>query len=426
MSAPTEVRMPDLGTAASEVSLVAWLKEEGQTVRRGEPLCLVETDKAMSELESVADGILLKQMAGVGDKVEAGDVIALVGQPDAKVESRPVAEKPQDAGHRVEFEAATRPKPTDGGSRPVKASPLILNLARRAGVDLTRVAGTGPGGQITRVDLLKAQERPTDTPTGPEPLSRNQLAVARTVAAQWREAVPISLGATIRMEQAIAFSSAPAERSGDGAFAIGEADPPAASTSLTTPSRSAASESAVAASLCRRTHNSRRPSFDALFVFAAAKAIREVAVFQAHVQDDALIRAEAVNLAVAMSSDAGLFLPVVRRADQKSLAEIDDEIRQLASQATTGQLTPEQLTGATFSISNLGMFPVDFFTAVIPSRQSGILTVGRMRDEVRFREDRCLSVEKVCQVVLTVDHRLVNGREAAELLTRIKEALESL
>jgi pyruvate dehydrogenase E2 component (dihydrolipoamide acetyltransferase) len=247
---------------------------------------------------------------------------------------------------------------------------MIVNLAAKAGVDLARIAGTGPGGQITRDDVNKAASAGAAAIAPRRPLSRNQIAVAKTVAASWRDTVPIHLWATVRMDRAIALRE----------FADG----------------------------------GRRPAFDAIFIHAASRVMPDFPDFGCAFGGDALIPAGGVHIALAVSGAEGLVLPVVRDADRKSLAAIDAEVRGFADRNSALGPGTGDFGGATFTISNLGMMPIDAFTAIIPPGQAAILTAGRVK------EDRS------AQFVLTVDHRFINGREAASFLSRFKEVLESL
>ncbi|MBN2211917.1 MAG: 2-oxo acid dehydrogenase subunit E2 [Sedimentisphaerales bacterium] len=384
---PREIRMPDLGTAVSQVTVVRWLKAEGDSVKRGEPLCEVETDKATSELESIAEGVLLRQVAAEGSTVEVGDVVAYVGRKGEVIEGVVSAETTQE--HKPVSAANT--KTSAGANSEVKASPMIVNLAKRLGIDLNQVTPTGPGGQVTRSDVLQAKDAPkvekasivaSAMAAQKLNLTKNQLSVSRTISTSWREVVPISLWAGINMNQAIALR----EKEG----------------------------------------GARKIAFDAIFVHAAAQVIREHPNFQCYYENDALVSVGGVNIAVAVSGEKGLFLPVVKNADQQSLKEIDRQVRDFAARAANDQLTLEELGGATFTISNLGMLPIDSFTAIIPPRQGAILTIGAIKNEVAFKADNCFGVNKVTQAILTVDHRFINGRDAAQFLSGVKEVMETL
>jgi pyruvate dehydrogenase E2 component (dihydrolipoamide acetyltransferase) len=381
MSAIKEVKMPDLGTAASQITLVSWLKDEGEAVKRGEPLCVVETDKAASELESIADGFLLRKVVAEGAVVETGQTIALIGRSDEATRETPVAAPDAKAppagpvGVGPPHESKVSPVAAE-----VKASPMIVNLARRSGVDLNRISGTGPGGQVTRSDVLRAKEGET----GPHrsALSRNQVVVARTVSTRWREAVPISLSARIRMDNAMSFRERP--------------------------------------------DTGRRLAIDSLFVHGAALAMREFPNFRCFFEEEALVDVRGINVAVAVSGGTGLYLPVIRNADRQTLEEIDSQLSGLVALAAAGRLTREHLSGATFSVSNLGMLPIDSFTAVIPSGQAAILSVGAVRESMTYSRTDAPRLDRIATVVLTVDHRFINGKEAGEMLARIKEAVEAL
>jgi len=412
----TEIKMPDLGTTVERVTLLSWLKSPGDTVKRGEPLCEVETDKATSQLESVTQGVLLKQLVPPGTEIEVGTVIAYIGDP---AESIPEGQTPTPAGP-TPAPAAEPPSAASAAASPadVKVSPMIRNLAKRLGVDLNGIAGSGPGGQILRRDVLDAQKpgpaSPDQAPAAVAPapaarapatagppaapprltpmrvpdslgstiVSSNQLAVARTITHSHRHIIPINVFARIKMAAAIALRD-----------------------------QNAAGQ---------------RPSYDALFVYAVGQAIKEAPRFKCYFENDSLITTDGVHVGVAISPAEDLFIPVVRHADRKSITQIDQEIRLFAEKATRHALTPLEMTGATFTVSNLGMFDIEAFTAVIPPRQAGILSIGAVRDVVAFKPDNMLAAEKVARIILAVDHRFINGRTAAAFLTRVKQIMEDL
>ena len=361
----TEIKMPDLGTTVEQVTLVAWLKNPGDMVKRGEALCEVETDKATSELESVAQGVLLKQMVPAGTEIDAGTVIAYVGKEGESIEPAAQAKPATTAEPRAQSTAQAQP--SEG-----KVSPMIRNLAKRKGIDLATITGSGPGGQITRTDVLNAGKA-TDKPAAAAGivLSKNQLGVARTIEKSYREIIPMSVLARVNMAVAIAKRS-------------------------------------------QQTQSGRKLSYDAIFVHATAAAMKQAERFQCYFDNDKLVSAGGVNVGVAISRGDDLFIPVVRDADTKPVEEIDREIRAFADKAAKGELSLAEMSGASFTISNLGMLPIEAFTAVVPPQQSGVLTVGS------------LSADSITTVILTVDHRFVNGRQAAEFVTAIKERMESL
>jgi pyruvate dehydrogenase E2 component (dihydrolipoamide acetyltransferase) len=375
------IKMPDLGTTVSQVTVVSWLKKEGEPVQVGDPLCEVETDKATSALESVAQGILLRQVVPPGSVVEVGAIVAYVGTPGESLE----VAAPPSPGEVADTLASSRAVT----AAPLRVSPMVRNLAERLGVALDQVRGTGPEGLITREDVLRARDGqaagpPPGAPPAETALSKNQLAVARTITKSWHEIVPINVWGRIGVAGALALRQRVQAESG------------------------------------------AKLSYDAVFVHVVSHLVKEFPKFRAYFENDRLLTTDSVNVGLAVSAGEDLFIPVVRDADQKPLSQINREVQELADKAARGTLTPAEMAGATFTVSNLGMFPVRAFTAIIPPQQCGILTVGTIEEVVRFREGHAPAADKVVSVILAVDHRFINGRQAAEFLSRLKERVEQL
>jgi len=377
-----EIKMPDLGTATTEVTLAGWLKKEGDPVQRGEALCEVETDKATSELESVAEGILLKQIMAAGTVVQVGQVIAYIGSSGEALPAEGQGE------NRAEAAAAPPESLESSAADTPKISLMIRNFAQRAGVALSKVKGTGPQGQILREDVLRAKQEGGESrlpPSKPSSmvLSKNQLGVARTITRSWNEIVPINLWGTIRMTAALSLRQRHQEQTAE------------------------------------------KLSFDAIFLYAAGQAMKEYPRFQAYYEEEKIIAGAGINVAVAVSVGEDLYIPVIPAADTKQIVQIHEELSALTEKARQGSLALEDMNGATFTISNLGMYPVDAFTAIIPPGQCGILTIGRITDGLEL-DGAGMSDRQVCQVILSVDHRFINGRQAAEFLTYFKTCMERL
>jgi pyruvate dehydrogenase E2 component (dihydrolipoamide acetyltransferase) len=365
----TAIRMPDFGTAVDEVRLVKWLVEEGESVTRGRILAEIETDKAASELESVADGVLLKQSVPAGESVKAGTVIAYVGRAG---ETAP-EETPAAAG--VAASAATAP-PAKAPAAAPRVSPLVSNLARKLGVDLSSVRGTGESGTITREDVIRASKSAA-APAG-EQLPRAQAAVARAVVKSAQEIPHLRVSMSIDMTAALKL----------------------------------------------RAGGAPRVSYDAIFLRAMALAAQAVTVVTARLEGERVIRPEKIDIAVAVGFDNQLYLPVVRDAGGKNLQHIESELGALATRARNGDLRIEDTAGACMALSNLGMYPVDSFDAIIFPGQSTILSLGAVGRRPVVVEDR-IEVRPVVTVSLAADHRLINGRTAAEFLARLKQIIES-
>lgn len=373
------IRVPDLGTTVDEVKLLSWLVDEGEQVRRGQPIAEIETDKAVSELECVADGVLLKQMVQADQTVETGTVLAYVGQP-----GEPVPDEPTPA-------AAPAPESPPGGKAPARpaaastprVSPVVRNLAKKLGVDLGGVRGTGQGSRITREDVIRASRAATATSSdgSGEPLSRAQSAVARAVSTSNREIPHLRITAEIDMT---AVDRIRAQHETDG-------------TSV---------------------------GYDAIFVKALAQAIHAVPLVAAHLQGQHVVRPQGIHIAVAVGFGDNLFLPVVRDVDRKDLAAVQSEIAALAAQAKGGTLKAEQMTGGCMTLSNLGMYPITSFDAIIFPEHSSILSVGAVQDKPVVVDGE-VTAGRVATVRLAVDHRLINGRTAAAFLTEVKQLVEA-
>ena len=361
----TAIRMPDFGTAVDEVRLVKWLVEEGESVTRGRMLAEIETDKAASELESVADGVLLKQAVPAGESVKAGTVIAYIGRPgEALPEETPVAAA-----------AATAPAPKAPAAAP-RVSPLVSNLARKLGVDLSWVRGTGESGTITREDVIRASKA-EPVPAG-EQLPRAQAAVARAVLKSAQEIPHLRVSTCIDMTSAVKL----------------------------------------------RAESAPRISYDAIFLRAMALAAQAVPLVTARLEGEQVVRPDKVDIAVAVGFDNQLHLPVVRDAGGKDLGKIEADVAALAARAGSAGLRLEDTAGGCMTLSNLGMYPVDSFDAIIFPGQSTILSLGTVERRPVVVEDR-IEIRPMATVSLAADHRLINGLTAAKFLAKLKQVIES-
>jgi len=371
------IKVPDIGTTVDHVKLVKWLKSEGDSVKRGEPLCEVETDKAVSELESIAEGVVLKQLFEEDAEIEQGTVIAYVGK----------------AGEAVPDEASDAERPTTSSPKPsakdasntqhptpkAAIAPLIRNLAKKEGVDLDTVTGTGPGGRITREDVLKAKSA---APLAGKPLSPNQQVVAKRVARSQQEIPPIHLTGRIDM-------------------------------------------SAVIADRERMKAEGTKVSFDAFFLRAVAGVMKAFPHFRSRLESGSVIESDDVVPGIAVSEGYELYTPVIRGADGLSLADLEASIRDLLEKAKRNAFTQQDLNGGTLTVSNLGMYPVQSFSAIIPPDQVAILSVGATELSPVVRDGK-VEVVPMAAVTLSVNHRMINGREGAEFLAALKEKMENL
>lgn len=360
------IKIPDIGTTVSTVTLAKWLRKEGDMVNRGDMLCEIETDKAVSELESIAEGTILKILVSDGTVLEQGTVIAYVGKkgepvPDINAETALIKE--------------TNSSESFGShSDKLNVPPLIRNLAKTHGVDIKSVTGTGPGGRITKEDVMRATEKV---------LSSNQAVIARQVLQSQREIPPIHMECKINMSGILNKRREILEKTG---FKI---------------------------------------SFDAFIIHTIAKIIKQFPHFRSKIRNERIVESDNINIGIAISCDSELYVPVIHHADNKVFNEINHDILQYLEKSKEGRFNQEELSGATFSISNLGMFPVLSFQAIIPPDQAAILSIGAIEETPLVKSNQVI-IAPIAIFTLSVDHRLINGREAAEFLSSMKTEIEKI
>ncbi len=397
-----EIKLPRLGQGMESGVVVKWLKSEGQTVEKGEPLYELDTDKVTQEVESPLSGVLLKIALPEGEAA-VGTTIAYVGEegeqvPDTPAEPPPAAPPPE---REPEPEGVSEPVttslavPPDGGEQDgrKKASPLARRLARERGLDLEGMSGSGPEGRIVADDVKRAATTPaTVTPassaTAPGAVERVPLTtVRRTIARRLTEAW-----------QAPAFQ-------------------------LTT----AADMSEVLAMRVRlreRVQPGEQPASIADFLTkACAQALIRYPGVNALWLDDAIEIHHSVDIGIATATDRGLIVPVLRGCEHKSLSELALARRDLVSRTLDGSIGLDELEGGTFTISNLGTFDVEQFIAVLNPPQVAIIAVGSIVERPLAREGR-VEIAPVLTLTLTCDHRAVDGSVAAEFLAAVKGFLE--
>ena len=398
------VVMPQMGYDMEKGTVVAWLKREGDTVSQHEAIVEIETDKAVVEIEAPVSGSLLRIVVPDGVTVATGKAIGYIGKAG---ESVPEAGPEQARATATTVAAPAEVPPTASGSPEVGArhlaSPIARRIAEERGVDLSQVRGTGPGGRITKDDVLavaevttgsaEAPEAPTPAPTGglgPRtpgadgtiPIGKMGQAIARRTQATVNEAPHFYLTARVDMTDAMAWR----ER-------INQALGP-----------------------------DERLSVNDLVMKACALALTKHPVFNSTYEGEQLRVHPKVNMGMAVALPEGLIVPAVLGCESKSVTQIASAARDLASRAKTGRLRQEEYTG-TFSVSNLGMFGVEAFTAIIVSPQVAVLAVGEVQDAIVSREGG-IYVRKMMSATLSTDHRAANGVEAALFAGEIRRLLE--
>jgi pyruvate dehydrogenase E2 component (dihydrolipoamide acetyltransferase) len=405
----TEIAMPRLSDSMEEGTIVRWLVDDGATVTAGQELVEIETDKATMPFEAESGGVLAI-LAGEGDTVA-------VGGPLARLE-------PPGAG------------PAGNGAGPrTGASPVARRIAREHAVDLGDVTGSGRGGRITRRDVeaaLAASAPPTPGPpvAPPTPAAPAAPPPAASSPTPATPAPPPPAAAP-------PTPAAPAAPAAKGAVEVVELNRTQATIArrmaeakATVPefvlSRTVAMDAAVALRDMLRDHagDLPLPSYNDMVVRACALALRAFPRANGAYRDGHVERYDRVNVGVAVAADDALLVPTIFDADSKSLGTIAREVRVLAGRCRDGSITPPELAGGTFSVSNLGMFGVDRFTAVINPPQAAILAVGALRRQPVVRED-ALAIGHTLELTLTCDHRILYGARGAELLGGIAARLEA-
>ena len=396
------VSMPKLGFDMAEGTLVRWVKAEGEAINKGDVLAEIETDKATVEVESGFGGVVARHLVAQGSIVPVGAPIAIIAAPgetvtDAAPAAAP-AEKPAaaPAAASTSAPAPAVEAPSAVGGR-VKASPLARRMAAERGLALEGLRGTGPGGRIVKRDVEAAQT-PPPAPVIPTaaPLSVTQPRAA--------EQVPVD-----RLRAAIGRRLVESKQQVPHFYITHQCD-------------------AGPLMRLRKEVNEMLPedgrlSVNDFIVKAAALALRQFPNLNASLQGDVILRHGAVNIGVAVAVPGGLLTVVSKDADQKPLRVISAEVREMAARARAGKVRPEDIEGSTFSISNLGMFDVESFVAIINPPEAAILAVGSVK-EIPVVVDGVVQPGLRLNVTLSADHRITDGAEAAQFLQALAEFIE--
>ena len=449
----TSIVMPQMGYDMHEGKVVRWLKKEGEEVTRGEVIAEIETDKATVEYEAYTGGVMAKIVAEEGVAIPVGGLIAVMTAPgeaipediltDAAIAS--AADSPAPAAAAVEapevpIPAAAAPADTEE----VRASPLARRLAKERGFDLATITGTGPGGRITEADIPEqgaaaapaalassngyikasplakrlARERGIDlatlTGTGPGGRVIEADVPEHAVPAAAGPAAPATLVSEnvelSRMRQAIARVTSDSKRDAPHFYVAVDVD-------------------MTKAMSFRRDLNDEldaenRVSVNDLIVKASAIAIGRHPKFNSFFRDDHLQMNAAINVGIAIALESGLIVPGINGCERKSLVEIAAASRDLVSRANSGTLRNDEYSGTTFSVSNLGAFDIESFTAIIFPPHAAILAVGTVKEQPVVRDGE-LAIAQIMKATLSTDHRVADGAEAAQFLVEIKKLLQN-
>jgi pyruvate dehydrogenase E2 component (dihydrolipoamide acetyltransferase) len=406
----SEVKLPRLGQGMEAGTIVKWLKSEGDRVEKGEPLYEIDTDKATQEVEAEASGVLLKIAVESGE-VPVGQTIAVIGEEgeQVSVEAPEAGVRPLNSPHETVTAAPTvsdtsqrrvrdssetvTSRPQEDGGR-IKASPLARRLARERGMELEALQGTGPDGRIVADDVEQAgqaETRPAQTPVGSDPvrlghaesvpLTKIRATIARRLTAAWE--IPV-FELTVSADMTLANELV--ERA-------------------------------------RELNPGVRVTVTDLLTKVCAMALTRHRGVNVQFTDEALLRFPTANIGIAVAAPTGLVVPVIREAERLSLAEIAQARTDIVERARDGKLHQADLEHGTFTISNLGMFGVEQFTAILNPPQAAILAVGATEQRPVVRDGEIVA-RPMMTMTLTVDHRAVDGAEGADFLRTVKSFVE--
>ena len=431
--------MPKLSPTMEEGQISRWLKKEGDKVSMGEPLAEIDTDKATMEMQALANGVLRKILINEGQSAPLGDLIAVIGEQDediaALLAEAPAASKQEEPKQEPKHVQAPQQQPAPpspqqpqakaaaaGKAQPAGAvangrqpqaaasdsgrmivSPLAARMAAEAGIDLRSLQGSGPGGRIIKRDIEAAISQPqaaSAQPAYPRAVEPGQFPQA---ASAYRDEPASEIRKVIAKRLVTSLGPVPhffltteieMDRAAEMRKGINALDP------------------------------ELKISINDIIIKVAAAALRQRPEVNASFQGNFIRYYEHADVGVAVAIEDGLITPVVRSADQKSLSEIAGEVRELAERARSRKLKPEEYTGASFSISNLGMFGIDEFTAVINPPEGAILAVGAMSAKPVVRDNEIV-IRQMMRVTMSCDHRVIDGATGAKFLQTFKKILEN-
>ncbi len=401
---PTIIQMPTLSSTMERGKVVKWCVKEGTQVKEGEILFEVETDKANVEVESTATGFLRKILVQVGTEVPVQTPLAVVTETMAEdVGSIPEVASAQASAPKEEEDSPTvtaRAEAPQTGKR-IKISPLARRIAKERGIDITTLTGSGPGGRIIKQDV----ERAAAGTAGPSAPAEAVVREAPTVDEGFEE-IEIT-----KMRQVIAQRLSESKRTAPHFYIDMSAD----ATAITQ----------LKEDLVKKSEQvGTKITINDILVKLVSQALKEFPRVNAALINDRIRVYKAVNVGVAVGIEEGLIVPVVKNADRKTISEIGREVRDLAERARAKRLLPDEYSGGTFTISNLGMFGVETFHAILNPPESGILAVSAAIPKPVVIDGE-IEVRSCMKLSLSVDHRVVDGVLAAKFLRRVKELVEA-
>jgi pyruvate dehydrogenase E2 component (dihydrolipoamide acetyltransferase) len=379
----TEITMPQLSESMEEGTILKWLVEQGGEVKKGEPLVEIETDKANTTYDAEADGTLVEVLAKEGDTLAVGAPIARLG--DADEGDAGDADAGDDADGDGEADADAEPSASEGAPReqePGTVSPIAERVADEEGVDIAAMSGSGPGGRIVKEDVERVARGGAKGDVEITELTRLQQTVSRRMAESKATAPDYALTVDVDMTLAVELR----ERLKDS--------------------------------------SEHPPSVNDMVIKATANALRDHPKVNGAYRDGKFEQYSRVNVGIAVAAQDALVVPTIFDADSKSLGQITRDAYELAEKVREGKITPPEVAGGTFTITNLGMYGIDEFTAVINPPQAATLTVGALKKRPAVDDNGRVVARDQMRLTLVCDQRILYGADAAEFLARVRELLE--
>jgi pyruvate dehydrogenase E2 component (dihydrolipoamide acetyltransferase) len=385
--------MPKWGLTMKEGRISKWFKSEGDTIQKGEPFFEVETEKITNVVEAIADGILFQIVVSADTTVPVGTIVAVIADPGEK----PERIEGLQAGEVVEEDAT----PSAGGSAPtapekpaakkfVPASPSARRVAKQLGVDLAQVNGTGQGGKITREDVERALELQKQTeaalPVKSIPFSGMRKSIAANMHSSLQTTAQLTTFTEVDVTEMIRFRDTVREE--------------------------------------YKKDETVKISYNDIIILATSRALKHCPIMNSTLVGEEIRLHDSVNMGIAVALPDGLIVPVLRDADKMGLLQIAGGTRELARKARAGTLTVDEVTGGTFTISNISMFQVDGVTPILKPPETGILGVGRVKEKPAVHNGE-IAIRSMMFLNLTFDHQVVDGAPAAEFLQTLARYLEN-
>lgn len=385
-----EIKMPNLSQTTNEVMLINWLIEPGDIVKKGQPLCEVESDKSVMEIESFTSGSVIQLLAEANTSIEAGTVIAIIGKPGEKIEkTQNILEKKQvnnldkKKTNKININKKKEERKT------IRASVIVKNLAAKKNIDLLKLNGSGPNNLITLTDLNNyiehgGKKEKQKVMIEEEHLSYYQISTARNLTLSKSSIPHYYLSIQVLM---------------DGILKLREN---------------------------LKLKKAKKISMYTFFIYAVSRALREVPRVNAYFKNNKIIYFKEINIGIAISAGNDLYVPVIKNSDQKEIKEINKEVIEIIKKTKDKNLTPDEIAGGTFTISNLGTHEIDEFYPIINPPQAGILGIGKAKKTFLIKSDNSLIIRSVCRIGGCFDHRIVNGEQGAEFMDKFKKILEEI